>query len=53
MFFVVIIDREVLCLVTKSSFVVFYHVDVGADVFETSSKRGYNVGKFQYNLGSK
>lgn len=32
---------------------MFCHVDIGADVFETSSKRGYNVGMFQYNFGNK
>jgi len=47
-----LIDGGRLCL-SNLSFVVFFHVDIGADVFETSSKRGYNVGTFQYNLSNK
>jgi len=39
-----LIDGGVLYL-SNLSFVVFFHVDIGADVFETSSKRGYNVDK--------
>ena len=38
------------CALSKLSFVLLFHLDIGADVFETSSKRGYNVGTFHVSI---
>lgn len=36
----------VSCIMNKGTFVFLFWTEIGGDVFETSSKRGFNVGKF-------
>ena len=35
---------------SKLSFALLFHLDIGAAVFQTSSKRGYNVGTFHVSI---